>query len=291
MIGAPGPPAWKDWANGVGTRAGCDGRGDGVIVTDLPGGILLVRQRDHAEQCAQLAEAWGNDTFRRIAPWGPLVRATRIHDDGWEPWDAAPQVDGTGRPVDFPTLDRRRHVVLYRAGIAAACDAGPRVGLVVSLHGQGLYEKRMGLDGPVPERSGRPLHEVRFIEDQERLQARLRAELPAAGLPEWERTAYLLLQAWDVLSLYLCWGGLHRGQRWLLNSVPRGPGDEGVTIRLEADGDDTCVVDPWPFDRDRIVTSVAGVRVPSGPYRDDDALRAAIEAAVPEQVSATLRPR
>ncbi len=263
-----------------------------MIVSDVPGGLRLVHQRDHAHQCAQLAEAWGNDAFARISPWGPLVRATRVHDDGWEPWDMAPEVDDAGRPIDFPHLDRERHIALYRAGIAAAVSAGPRVGLVVSTHGQGLYEKRMGLDGPRPERGTRPPHERRFIHDQERLQARLRAELDPAGLADWEWAAYRLLQAWDVLSLYLCWGGLDRAEEWTLRRVPRGGGDpDGVTITLSASGPAACTVDPWPFGAARLESAVRSVTIPAGPYPDPEALGRACAAAEPADHAVVLRPR
>jgi hypothetical protein len=220
------------------------------------------------------------------------VNATRVHDDGWESWDLAPEVDDTGRPVDFPDLDRRRHIALYRAGIASAVSAGPRVGLVVSTHGQGLYEKRMGLDGPRPDRGARPPHERRFIHDQERLQASLRAELAPEGLADWEWAAYRLLQAWDVLSLYLCWSGLERGQEWTLRRVPRGHGDpEGVTITLRPSGPGTCTADPWPFGAERLDSAVRSVTIPAGPYPDAAALRRACAAAEPTDHTAVLRPR
>lgn len=263
-----------------------------MIVADVPGGMRLVHQRDHAHQCAGLAEAWGNDAFARISPWGPLVRATHVHDDGWEPWDLAPGVDAIGRPVDFPDLDRQRHIALYRAGIASAVALGPRVGLAVSTHGQGLYEKRMGLDGPRPDRGTRPPHERRFIHDQERLQARLRAELDPEGLAEWEWAAYRLLQAWDVLSLYLCWGGLERGQPWMLRRVPRGDGDaDGVTLTLAPGGPGECTVDPWPFGPSGLRSAVRSYTIPAGPYPDTASLRRACAAAEPADHTVVLRPR
>jgi len=262
-----------------------------VIVTATPDGLRLTRQRDHAEQCAQFARRWGNEAFVRITPWGPLVRATLIHDDGWEPYDAAPEVGADGLPVDFPDLARRRHIALYRAGIHAACEAGTRPGLIVSAHGQGLYEKRMGLDGDPPPRAERPLYERRFLDDQEDLRTRLRARLPADGVAAWEWAGYRLLQAWDALSLYLCWGGLDRGETWSLPRVPRERGDEeGVTITVGATGDGDCTLDPWPFDRATLRTTVACVHIPPGPYAGNDDLRTAIAAAPAVELAVTLRP-
>lgn len=262
-----------------------------MIVARTPDGLRLTRQRDHAEQCAQFARRWGNDTFRRITPWGPLVRATLIHDDGWDAFDTAPEVGPDGLPIDFPDLDRRRHIALYRAGIQAACDAGTRAGLIVSIHGQGLYEKRMGLDGDPPPREDRPLHERRFIEHQEDLRARLRADLPANGVDDWEWAGYRLLQAWDVLSLYVCWGGLDRGQTWRLPRVPRERGDtDGITITVGAAPDGGCTLDPWPFDGAEMRTTVTCRTIPAGPYAGNDDLRAAVADAEPRELAVTIRP-
>jgi hypothetical protein len=262
-----------------------------VIVARTPGGLRLTRQRDHAEQCAQFARHWGNDAFRRISPWGPLVHATVIHDDGWDAHDTAPEAGPDGLPIDFPELDRRRHIALYRAGIQSACAAGTRPGLIVSLHGQGLYEKRMGLDGDPPPRADRPLHERRFIEDQEDLRARLRADLPVDGVEDWEWAGYRLLQAWDALSLYVCWGGLDRGVTWRLPRVPRERADtDGVTLTVTATGDGGCTVDPWPFDGPEMRTTVGCVTIPPGPYAGNDDLRAAVAGAGPRELAVRIRP-
>ena len=104
-------------------------------------------------------------------------------------------MNGSGRPIDFPALDRTVHTGLYRACVRPAPTAGPRTGLLVSMHGAGLYERRRGLDGPPPE-SRRPPAGVReFLDDQEALQARLRHDLAEDGLQPWAWAGYRLLQA------------------------------------------------------------------------------------------------
>src|SRR5687768_416692 len=101
---------------------------------------MLVRQVDHQEQCGAIAAAWGNAAFARPEPYGPLAAAAAVHDEGWRAWEEAPLVGEDGAPVDFPQIDRPTHVALYREAIAAAVARDPRTGLIVSLHGQGLYE-------------------------------------------------------------------------------------------------------------------------------------------------------
>jgi hypothetical protein len=246
-----------------------------VIVSRRPEGLLMVRQVDHQHQCGLMAEAWGNRAFGRPEPFRPLVDAATWHDEGWRSWEAAPEVNGSGRPIDFPDLDRTVHTELYRDCIGYALAMGPRTGLLVSMHGQGLYERRLGLDGPPPARADRPEAVRRFLDDQEALQGRLRHDLgEEEGLRPWAWAGYRLLQAWDLLSLYMLWKPLPAGEEGELPRVPRGVDDEeGVTIRLYADGPASCVCDPFPFAMDEVALPVAARVIPDRAYRSDDDLR------------------
>ena len=75
-----------------------------------------------------------------------LKIATRRHDDGWAVWERAPRVDGDGTPVNFLDVDVRSHLAFYRAGIAAITEQDEHAGLLVSMHGAGIYRQRYGLD-------------------------------------------------------------------------------------------------------------------------------------------------
>ncbi len=262
-----------------------------MIVVRGDGMVRLVRQVDHQTQCGIMARAWGNTVFTRPEPFGPVIEVAECHDEGWRCWDAAPQVDRHGVVVDFPDLARAIHAPMYAEGIARAAARGPRVGLLASMHGQGLYEKRMGLDGSCPARAGRPECELRFLADQDLLQAELRARMgDGDALTEWAWAAYRILQAWDVLSLYVSWYGLGSGEQWVLPRVPRRIGDEGVDLRLTARDAATCLVRPWPFAVDRLDLSVPVRRITDRPYADDDALRAAISAAPVQILQVTAVP-
>ena len=151
------------------------------------------------------------------------------------------------------------------------------------MHGQGLYEKRMGLDGPCPQRDGRPAYEQAFLRDQERLQAELRAHIgDGAALEAWAWASYRLLQAWDVLSLYLCWDGLDDEQEWILPQVPRRVGDAGVDIRVRPHGSAQCTLDPWPFTEDRLDLAVPATWIDAHRYASGADLCAAMDAAGPQ---------
>lgn len=241
--------------------------------------FTIVRQVDHQTQCASMAAAWGNERFARLDHWQALEAATACHDEGWRNWDAAPCVDEAGMPVDFPDLDRTVHMALFRRGIAAAVDTDHRAGLVVCMHGRGLYEKRLGLDGPAPARAERRPAERAFIEDHERLQHALEARL-GPGSPTWAWAAYRLLQAWDVISLYLTWRGLRGGTEWVLPQVPTGPADDrGRAMRVSPLGPEVCTLDPWPFTSERVELPVSRRVIPRRRYADDADLRATLDAA------------
>lgn len=251
-----------------------------MIVSRRPEGLVLVRQVDHQAQCELMAEAWGNADFARPDPYGPLVEAAACHDEGWREWEDAPEIDADGMPIDFPDLDRARHTGLYRLSIAEAVSRGPRTGLLVSMHGQGLYERRLGLDGPPPPREGRRPEIVGFLAEQEGRQGELRARIgDDAALRAWAWDGYRLLQAWDTLSLYLLWKALPAGRDGTLTGVPRAPGDAGVDLRLEPDGDAACVCHPYPFAAPEVVLPVAARVIPDRPYASNEDLRAALAAA------------
>jgi hypothetical protein len=263
-----------------------------VIVSRRAGRLVLVRQVDHQEQCGLMADAWGNADFARPEPYGPLALAARVHDEGWRRWEEEPGVGADGLPVNFSEIDRAVHVGLYRDAIAAAAARDPAAGLLVSLHGQGLYEGRRGLDpGPATPRSRREPAVREFLAEQDEVQAGLRARLAdGAALERWSWAGYRLLQTWDVMSLFLTWGRLWDRGAATLPQVPREAGDAGVEVRLRATGDGRVACDPWPFGAGAVDLPVAARSVPDRPYGSAGDLAAAIAEAAPSTLEFRLSP-
>jgi hypothetical protein len=264
--------------------------GRSVIVSRRGDRLVLVRQVDHQTQCGLLAEAWGNADFARPEPYEPLVTAAAWHDEGWRRFDDAPEVDAEGSPIDFPDLDRSRHVALYAEGIRAAVRRDPRAGLIVSLHGQGLHEARLGLDGPPRPRERQEPAVRAFLEEQELLQERLRRQIGAGpALNDWAWAGFRLLQAWDLLSLYLLWFGLPRGRSGSMPQVPRRTGDPGLDVTIAPAGESACIVRPWPFAEDEVRAPVAARSIPARRYESDEDLRSELGAAPWEMLDVRLR--
>jgi Protein of unknown function (DUF3891) len=263
-----------------------------VIVSPRAGRLVLVRQVDHQEQCGLMAEAWGNEDFRRPEPFPPVELAARVHDEGWRAWEEAPGVGPDGLPVNFSDIDRSVHVALYRDGIAQAAARDPAAGLLVSLHGQGLYEGRRGLDaGPATPRSEREPAVRAFLAEQDEVQAGLRARIgDGPALDDWSWSGYRLLQTWDVMSLFLTWSRLWDRGTATLPQVPQGPRDPGVEVRLRAGAGGEVGCAPWPFAEGAVELPVAARAVPDRRYASDGDLAAALAEAEWTTLEFRLRP-
>jgi Protein of unknown function (DUF3891) len=200
-------------------------RGFDVIVRDLGEAWQVVLQTDHADLCAQFAASWSDSG----AVSESLRVATRRHDDGWAVWERAPRVDGDGAPVNFLDVDVRSHLAFYRAGIAAITEQDEHAGLLVSMHGAGIYRQRYGLDpGLGLTRAPEVQEEVdAFVAEQ---------ETKFGGEPGAHRQEYELLQLYDRLSLYFCMRDLEAGEPAEIQGY-----------RLEPVGPWRVRVSPYPF--------------------------------------------
>ncbi|MER3409241.1 MAG: hypothetical protein C4306_03855, partial [Thermoleophilia bacterium] len=172
-----------------------------MIVRDLGRVWQVVLQTDHADLAAAFATAWAEQGPRHAS----LIVAARRHDDGWAVWERSPLVDPqTNAPVNFLDVDVPTHLAFYRAAIAAVTAEDPYAGLLVSMHGAGIYRRRYGLDSaPGLTHAGEVAEQVdAFVAEQEAGYARRMAE---AGVDDERRWVdYGLLQLYDRLSLYFC---------------------------------------------------------------------------------------
>jgi hypothetical protein len=228
-----------------------------VIVRDRGDSWQVVLQTDHADLSAAAARAWAD----RRAHHDSLVVAAERHDDGWAVWEQAPLVDPVGKPVNFLEVDVRSHLAFYRAGIAAITEQDPYAGLLVSMHGAGIYRERYGLDpglglSRAPEVQG---DVDAFVAEQE-------AKFDLAE----HRAEYDLLQFYDRFSLYFCMRDVEGGEAAEL---------QGYRFRPVAPW--RVRLDPYPFAAEPVRFSLLRRIVPKG--RAGDLL--AIE---PERVEVTI---
>ena len=97
----------------------------------------------------------------------------------------------------------------------------------------------------------------------------------------WAWAAYRLIQAWDALSLFLCWRGLPDGRERRLPAVPRTLGDAGVDLHLRPLDARTGTCSPFPFPGDEAHLAVTARVIPDRVYRSHEDLQAALRRRHP----------
>jgi len=245
-----------------------------MIVRDRGDAWHIVLQTDHADLSGALADAWTDRGPRHQS----VAVAARRHDDGWAVWERSPLIDAAGAPVAFLDVHVPAHLAFYRAGIAAITDEDPYAGLLVSMHGAGIYRQRYGTDtGLSLSRAAevQPLVDA-FVEEQESSHA---ARTVAAGVDDELRWAdYHRLQWYDRLSLAFC---LHEWDR------PDAVGFEVGAFRLEPLGPWRARIAPYPFADESARFTLARRLMPKRSWTQEE-FRGAFLVAVPTVVEIEL---
>jgi hypothetical protein len=205
-----------------------------VIVRDLGDAWQVVLQIHHADLSGDFARAWAE---RRGRHDSVIVAAAR-HDDGWAVWERSPLVDPeTSKPINFFDVSVLSHLTFYRACIAAVTEQDPYAGLLISMHGAGVYRQRYGLDPALPlltEADALKPEVDAFVAEQE---SRYEERTTVVGASEEERWHdFGLLELYDRLSLYFCMKDLEAGEAAELQGY-----------RLEPVSPWRVRMDPFPF--------------------------------------------
>jgi hypothetical protein len=217
-----------------------------MLVRDRGDSWQLVLQPDHADLSGQLAAAWGGGAVAEPSRREGMVLAATRHDDGWGVWDRRPGWDPErARPRAFLDVPVPVHLAFYRAAIAAVTNEDPYAGMMISMHGAGIYNGRYGTQ-PSLGLSDQEQHRAEvdaFIAEQEAAYRRIGEELRLDERDRW--TDYLLLQLYDRLSLYFCLRDAESGEAETLEPVPTPDGD--TAFRLEPAGPWRVRIAPFPF--------------------------------------------
>ena len=134
-----------------------------MLVRDAGDAWQIVLQTEHGELAGQFARAWSP----RPEPFASLEIVARRHDDGWFVWEHGPSLDPDGRPANFLDVPVPLHLAFYKAAIAAVTDEDAYAGLILSMHGAGIYKYRYGFQSDL---------RMRFVDDVEDDAARFVAE-------------------------------------------------------------------------------------------------------------------
>jgi hypothetical protein len=265
--------------------------------------LVLVTQPDHAVMAGDIVSHWGNDTFAQPQPLESVRLAAALHDDGWTEADAEPLLNtAEQRPLHFLEIDMKDHIPLYGRGVQRTYEKDPYAGLLVSMHWTGLYRSRWGLqDGKLQWQDGVEQLMTEAVDSEEQRWIEVKRQL-LEGVKRSDFEAALwhhfdLLQAWDLLSLYMCLlphtpaenGEVIPVPKTLksldqtpsdrvIQSVPLGVARERVDITLRAVEPGVVTLDPYPFDEPSVEFSVPAKAIDDRAYESTEDARAAIDA-------------
>jgi hypothetical protein len=212
-----------------------------------------------------------------------MVLAAQEHDSGWWDWEIKPTVNEEGRPPDY--IGSIKHLgpgvwlSLYRQGIARLAAKDPYAAYQVSMHGEGLLTRGMGLLPSMPDYTGDPAAQD-FIAEQKKFRAALLDELrkdPSLQdtMDDTELwTNFKLMEVFDQFAQFVC-------NRYPFNSqarkngptntlanvpVPVAPGKPDVTLTIDVRNEREAIVSPYPFDVSPLPVSFEGRLVPNRSY-------------------------
>lgn len=250
--------------------------------------FLLALQIDHSRVAGFLAAHWGNDKFAEPRPYTPVVLAAQEHDNGWWDWEIKPSLNEQGHPLDyindgsFKYLGQFR-LDFYKNGVQRVIEQDPYAGLLVLIHGIGLFNAGYGLLDCVQDRTSDPLVQG-YIGHQDGIRTKLLEELRHSekyheySTDEHIWTNYKLMEVFDSLAQFIC-------NRYPLNSKERQNGPSNVlkhvpvgygadkqdaTLTIDVINEKSAVLRPYPFDRDPLEVSYAARLVPIKPYSSQE---------------------
>ncbi len=243
-------------------------RRDGSAVEQTVGQWILISQVDHAHLAGKLAEHWGGPGFAPLDPHDELLWAITHHDDGWSPWEQAPDVDpNTGQPRQFVEMELVDSLEIWSGSIDAAARHDPLSGHLVAMH----FAVLARLSAPWRKRHPNwPLVEEFLAKydrlSQDWLQA-WQAVNPVQNTPQRADRAYAHLRMFDNLSLWFCCAPAE------CTEIVETPGGGDVTL-VPTDPRHIRVT-PWPFTVESLNLEVSGRAVPIRRYADRAELAAA----------------
>ncbi len=259
-----------------------------MIVRDAGEHWAVVLQTDHADLSGQFAEAWGSaGRFARPRSLESVVLASRRHDDGWAVWERAPLVAAdSARPQGFLEVSVPTHLAFWRAATAAVVDEDALAGMLVSMHGTGLYRGRYGTHPPAQFEPSLQAEVDEFVAEQESLQERL---VDATGVGEGERWGgYRLLQVVDRLSLHFCVMDPQSSERQRIERAPLDASGGETALLLTPLGRDRVRLEPCPFGEEPRRFQLRRRAVPKREWPDHASFRRDLWATPPESVPITI---
>jgi hypothetical protein len=249
--------------------------------------VLLILQTDHSRIAGLLAAHWGNDQFATLQPYSSMVLAAQEHDSGWWDWEIKPSVNEQGYPSDYigsiKHLGQRVWLDLYRRAIGRIAARDLYAAYFISMHGEALLTKGMGLLPSMPDYTGDPAVQE-FIAQQKELRAgwlpTLQKNQALTGVTTEKHlwTNFNLMEVFDQFAQFVC-------NRYPFNSQARKNGPShtlsglavpvagerpNVTLTIDVLDEAHAIVRPFPFDVSPLTLSFEGRLVANRPFASQE---------------------
>jgi hypothetical protein len=255
-----------------------------IVRHESDGSLVMITQNDHAKVSGHCASHWGNARFARARPYLPCVQAAYLHDLAWLREETAPRFNPpSGTTPNYQDVPNETQINEYPWASDWVARLDSYAAVLVSKHRTGIWKSRYALFKQ-PHYAPRQLSPM--IEE---LVTRTHAEQEAASATfdaHEVTTNYILLQIWDLLSLYIC--STEELQEACYEPVPTSYAQApGECMRLTPDGRQRIAIRPYPFDQTALEVSVMHRRLPSCHFPDEDTFRTAYFNATPRLATFT----
>ncbi|MBC2604701.1 DUF3891 family protein [Pelagicoccus albus] len=222
-----------------------------MFITQVADRWFFTTQSDHSNLVGQIAAMWGNSDFDRPEPLRSMILAAAEHDHVWVREDHQGILKHDGVPYDFANLPYDRHTSLYAEGARQVGSRDSYAGLMVSLHGMGIYNMRHGTDQTMIRRRTTARDEKiidDYIDREECYQSVLKSDLKSSHAEYLEDesfwTNYHLLQVWDRLGILL---SKYEQGDFVIEPTPTNYSGGRTRLEFKWSGDFRYTVDPYPF--------------------------------------------
>ena len=236
-----------------------------IVRHESDGSLVMITQNDHAKAAGLVATHWGNSQFAKPHPFESTMRATFLHDLPWLREEAAPRFNAeTGQTPNDLTVPNESQLTEYQWANDWLYERDRYAGLLVSRHRTEIWKSRYGLM-KLPHYAIRKLSPV--IEEHIARSHKEQEEVATAYDPLEYTTNYILLQIWDLFSLYICSNEHLKEESY--DPVPTAYEERsGVRMTLTPIAPKRISVQPYPLDQPSLDVNVVYRRLPKATFEN-----------------------
>lgn len=262
-----------------------------MIISNQNGKLVLVRQDDHAIQMGEVARRWGNGEFEKLLNHESVSLGIEKHDSGWKgPDDEVLFNPDKKRPRNFMDVNLKQHVEFYELGYRKTLQQDPYAGMMLGMHWIGLYTSRFGYDPTFTYKVADDL--VDFMDEtvstiqKEWVDVKLQYWKKNQKRSEFEDNVWMQYEFFQVMDRMGLFMGLNDPN--IENEVTLGPirtkrKSDPINLTLQAKGNGTLLVHPFPFDEE-FVTTVPGRIIEDRDYENHQEAKDVVEHTETETI-------